>query len=134
MLQPDRGHVTTIPTNYRARSHLFNITFDAASSAGSKENVALQYLNTTLYREGPSFSGHSNLTTGLDPDTTREATHLSPAYAAAKSNSHISVDAEGLALDSNGVFQLVSDEYGPYIYAVCQRTGFIAYTIVPPAA
>lgn len=127
-LQPDRGHNQggAATSDYRARSHLFDLTFQPLADdakAPAAENFKLNYKNTLLYKTG------ANYTTGLDPDRVREG---QPPQPVASFDNHISVDAEGLV--DLGPFIVVSDEYGPYIRAISKSTGQVIGTLAPPPA
>lgn len=127
-LQPDRGHNQggLATSDYRARSHVFNLSFRplrANAKTPASENLKLTYKSTLLYKKG------FNYTTGLDPDAVGSG---EPPLPTASFDNHLTVDAEGLV--SLDPFLFISDEYGPYIYAVEKATGQIIGTLQPPAA
>ena len=55
-----------------------------------------------------------------------------PLPIPSSSDNNISVDCEGLVLNSDGTFWM-SDEYGPYIYKF-SSTGALIQAIAPPEA
>lgn len=109
-LQPDRGHNQggEATSDYRARSHLFDLSFtplDYKASLPSGENLKLTYKSSLLYRY------KTNFTTGLDPDISIAKRGLFPQLPAASFDDHVSIDSEGLVV--LGDLILTSDEYGP---------------------
>lgn len=127
-LQPDRGHNQggAATSDYRARSHLYDLAFtplDKAAKTPASENFKLTYRNTLLYKQG------SNFTTGLDPDQVRQG---QPPLPVASYDNHVTFDTEGLV--DVGPVLIVSDEYGPYIYAIEKASGRVFATLAPPAA
>lgn len=101
--------------------------------------MQLTYLDTILF-SGPDGTP----TTGLDADTSGflsypgfpdlpVATFVGDGFGGpGPANKRISIDAEGLVLNSDGSFW-VSDEYGPYVYKF-DRTGKMVAAIRPPEA
>ncbi|CAO1629367.1 unnamed protein product [Sympodiomycopsis kandeliae] len=129
LLQPDRGHNQggAATSDYRARSHTFEFTFQSLSSNAktpSAENLHAKYQDTLLYKYG------SNFTTGLNPDAVRKS--KGQTLPLATYDNHIPIDSEGLVIHNELLF--VSDEYGPNVYVISRFTGHIQAVIQPPAA
>lgn len=129
-LNPDRGHNTVSTTDYRARTHTFDFTFDPSATDGTTENVVLKYRSTALFRTNPAF----NFTTGLDPDSSRPNSTFSPVLPIAPSDQHVAFDVEGWAPSNVGTIAFLSDEYGPYIYTVESISGLVLAATAPPPA
>ncbi|KAF7313076.1 Phytase-like domain-containing protein [Mycena kentingensis (nom. inval.)] len=140
--QPDRGFNVEETIDYQARRHeiafiLTPYTGTAALSfADAQKTLQLTYLNTTLL-----FERADTKTSGLDPGDVRPAAADSGAAnpladpempVASDDEPHLSVDAEGIAINADGTYWL-SDEYGPYIY-LFSADGHLIQTIQPPEA
>ena len=127
--QPDRGITKSgAATNYRPRRHTVALTFTPASNGSSKQTQAvLSLADTTLYTE----VGGTPLT-GLDPTITGSGVRAGFPPLPQALNGRISLDAEGIALLSDGTF-FVCDEYGPYIYHF-GADGTLLGAIRPPEA
>ena len=129
--------------NYQNRIHKFSINFTPKPNATlenpSGPNLQFNYLDSILLT-GPDGTP----TTGLDADLTGfisypgfamlpVATYEGDGFGGTGSGGkRISIDSEGLVLDSDGGFW-VSDEYGPYIYKF-SATGRMERAIMPPPA
>lgn len=132
--------------NYINRVHKFNISLtlqlDASAANPSAPNVNFTYLDTILF-SGPD----GQPTTGLDATGSGGLFYDGfPLLPAANwtgdgfgddldngtTYSHISVDAEGLVINTDGTFW-VSDEYGPYVW-LFDGNGTIISAIRPPEA
>ncbi|OCH85048.1 hypothetical protein OBBRIDRAFT_343414 [Obba rivulosa] len=141
IVQPDRGFNIDGTVDYQARQHVLDFKLspyysaDNLSFTGAQSTLRLSYRGTLLY-----FEREHTKTTGLDALAVRPADRGFPTIISAdpampipaKNFSHLSVDAEGLALNKDGTF-FVSDEYGPYIYLM-DPAGNLLETIQPPAA
>ncbi|CAL1710831.1 unnamed protein product [Somion occarium] len=139
--QPDRGFNVDGTVNYQARQHVIDFVLSPyygdvdLSFADAQKTLQLTYKSTLLYTERNDVQ-----TSGLDPLAVRAAQSGFPNILAAdpempipsKSFSHLSIDAEGLALNDDGTFW-TSDEYGPYIY-LFDSEGHLLQTIQPPEA
>ncbi|KAJ7257160.1 esterase-like activity of phytase-domain-containing protein [Mycena haematopus] len=140
--QPDRGYNVITTIDYQARRHEFNFVLtpytdtQPLSFTDAQKTFMLRYVNTTLL-----FERNNTKTSGLDPANIRAAQPgAGPANPladpqmpiASKAEPHLTVDAEGIAINANGTYWL-SDEYGPYIY-LFTADGHIIQTIQPPAA
>ncbi|KAJ5864780.1 uncharacterized protein N7529_006696 [Penicillium soppii] len=123
---PDRGWNTNGTLNFQSRIHKFAINLKLAPNATPKNpsnpNVNLKYLDTILLT-GPD--GHP--LTALDADVSGHASYPGPG------GKRVSVDSEGLALDTRDGGFWVSDEYGPYIYKF-NAEGRMVHAIQPPEA
>lgn len=130
--QPDRGITRSgAATNYRPRRHKFALAFNPDTN-GSKnqDQLSLTLSDTTLYAEADGTS-----LTSLDPSPTTSGTRAGfpkLPQAPVSINGRISLDAEGLALLSDGSF-FVCDEYGPYLYRF-SADGTLLGAIRPPEA
>ncbi|KAK7689375.1 hypothetical protein QCA50_007167 [Cerrena zonata] len=139
--QPDRGFNIDGTVNYQARQHAIDFVLSPyygdgdLSFTAAQNTLQLTYKSTLLYTERNDVQ-----TSGLDPIAIRAAQPGFPNAAtadpqmpiASTSLPHLSVDAEGLALNDDGTFW-VSDEYGPYIYRLDSQ-GHLIQTIQPPEA
>ncbi|KAI0674352.1 esterase-like activity of phytase-domain-containing protein [Trametes maxima] len=138
--QPDRGFNVDGTIDYQARQHQIDFVLnpyydsDELTFEDGLKTLQLAYRDTLLYTER-----ESQKTTGLDALAVRPAETPArsvaiedPAVPIAPSNDHLAVDAEGLALNSDGTFW-TSDEYGPYIYLFSPE-GQLIETIQPPEA
>ncbi|KAJ5161104.1 secreted protein [Penicillium capsulatum] len=141
---PDRGWNTNGTLNFQSRIHKFSISLklapDASANNPSNPNIQLKYLDTILLT-GPD----GEPTTGLDADATGHASY--PGFpplpvatytgngfgGAGKGGKRVSVDSEGLALDTRDGGFWVSDEYGPYVYKFDSK-GKMEQAIQPPQA
>ena len=89
--------------DYQARQH--QIDFVLSPYYGTSNlafDVALNTLNVT-YRSTLLYTERNDTkTTGLDALAVRPATSVDPPLPEAPSNDHLSVDAEGLVLNSDG--------------------------------
>lgn len=130
--------------NFQSRIHKFTLSLKLALNASgqnpSKPNIALHYLDTILLTDPDGEP-----TTGLDADATGSASY--PGFpplpvatyegngfgGAGKGGRRVSIDSEGLALDTQDGGFWVSDEYGPYIYKF-SREGRMELAIQPPQA
>ncbi|KAK4117852.1 hypothetical protein N656DRAFT_786459 [Canariomyces notabilis] len=140
---PDRGWNTKGTTNTAPRVHILEVTFTpkphATVAKPSPPNVEFKYKRSILLK-GPD----GQLLTGLDPDFTGGLTYPGfPVLPAATypgdgfggsgpGGKRISLDAEGLFLDSDGGFW-ISDEYGPFVYKF-DKSGQMVAAIQPPDA
>ncbi|KII85663.1 hypothetical protein PLICRDRAFT_324866 [Plicaturopsis crispa FD-325 SS-3] len=139
VVQPDRGYNIITTVNYQARIHEYDITF--TPYYGSKDlsfddaakTLQLTYSKTILHYD----RGHVN-TTGLDPIAIRaQSSNFTSANPdadpqlpiASTADPRLSVDAEGLVLNSDGT-HWTSDEYGPYVYRF-SADGDLIQTITP---
>lgn len=132
--------------NFIPRVHKFSITFTPAPNATvanpSPPNLLFDYQDTILLK-GPD----GKPATGLDADGTGglsypgfpllpAATYTGDGFGGAGygnvTSKHISIDSEGLVINSDGTFW-VSDEYGPYIY-LFDESGKMTTAIRPPEA
>ncbi|OCH85049.1 hypothetical protein OBBRIDRAFT_740557 [Obba rivulosa] len=141
IVQPDRGFNVDGTVDYQARQHVLDFKLapyystDDLSFTAAQSTLQLNYQSTLLY-----FEREYTATTGLDALAVRPADSGFPDVISADPTmpipatdfSHLSVDAEGLALNQDGTF-FVSDEYGPYIYLM-DASGNLLETIQPPAA
>ncbi|KAI0635217.1 esterase-like activity of phytase-domain-containing protein [Trametes polyzona] len=139
VVQPDRGFNIDGTIDYQARQHQIDFVLspyyskDDLSFEDGLRTLQLTYRDTLLYTER-----ESQKTTGLDALSVRpggaDLSNISedPPLPVAPSDNHLSVDAEGLALNADGTFW-VSDEYGPYIYLFSPE-GQLIETIQPPEA
>ncbi|EIW65453.1 hypothetical protein TREMEDRAFT_36273 [Tremella mesenterica DSM 1558] len=131
MVQPDRGHNTVGTIDYIGRHHFIYFTLNPYYSStkldyqSAKSTFQLSYQSSVFYKESDG-----NPTTGLDALGVRNSTI--PLPIASSTYDHISVDNEGLIINSDGT-TWVSDEYGPYIYKY-SSDGHILTTIEPPRA
>ncbi|KAH9919965.1 esterase-like activity of phytase-domain-containing protein [Epithele typhae] len=137
VVQPDRGFNVDGTIDYQARHH--NIDFVLSPYYGDDdldfddalETLQLTYRDTLLYTER-----NNQKTTGLDATGVRPAALvgqvMDPPLPIAPSNSHLTIDAEGLVINSDGTFW-TSDEYGPYIYLMSAE-GSLLMAIEPPNA
>ncbi|KAI1945590.1 hypothetical protein LOZ04_002029 [Ophidiomyces ophidiicola] len=139
----DRGWNTNGTLNVQARIHQFEVkytpVFNATPSTPSAPNLQIKYVNTILLK-----APDATPITGLDADEIDSIMY--PGFppmpgATVKGNGfggpgiggrRISMDLEGIALDSIGTFW-VSDEYGPYLYQF-SRTGLLIQAVAPPMA
>ncbi|KAI9792900.1 MAG: hypothetical protein M1835_007579 [Candelina submexicana] len=133
---PDRGWNTQGTLNYQPRVHKLQVSLtlkpDATVTKPSGPNVQLTYLDTILF-SGPDGTP----TTGLDADASGflsypgfpelpVATFVGDGFGGSgPGGKRISIDAEGLVLNSDGSFW-VSDEYGPYVYRFDPRGKMVA--------
>ncbi|KAH8599311.1 esterase-like activity of phytase-domain-containing protein [Bisporella sp. PMI_857] len=140
---PDRGWNTGGTINFQPRVHKFSLLFtpkpDATVANPSGPNLFLTYKETIRFC-GPDGTP----CTGLDPDGTGHAsfdgfpnlpvaTYKGDGFGGeGPGGKRISVDAEGLVLNTDGSFW-VSDEYGPYIYRF-NAQGLMIGAIRPPDA
>ncbi|KAI8970883.1 esterase-like activity of phytase-domain-containing protein [Trametes punicea] len=138
--QPDRGFNVDGTIDYQARQHEIDFVLspyygaDDLSFDTALQTLKLTYRNTLLYTER-----ESRKTTGLDALGVRPAEALyrlltieDPPLPIAPSNGDLTVDAEGLVLNSDGTFW-VSDEYGPYFYLMSPQ-GQLIEVVQPPEA
>ena len=126
---PDRGYTKAgVTTNYRPRRQKFSVTFRPDTSGSSKQDqIAFTLTETLLLAE---LNGVS--LTGMDPSATTAGTRAGFPTLPQAFNSGISLDAEGLAILTDGTF-FVSDEYGPYLYRFSAE-GTMQSAIRPPEA
>jgi hypothetical protein len=139
---PDRGWNTNGTQNTIPRVHVFEISFTETAATVAKPavpNVKFSYQKTILL-SGPD----GKPMTGLDPDFTGGLTYDGfPTMPAATypgdgfggsgpGDKRISIDAEGLVVESDGTFW-ISDEYGPFVYRFNQQ-GQVVAAIQPPDA
>ena len=106
----------------------------------SPPNIHLKYLDTILLTDPTGAP-----TTGLDADITGHAsfrgfpplpvsTYSGNGYGSSGAGGkRVSIDTEGLALDTHDGGFWISDEYGPYIYKF-DAAGRMQYAIQPPQA
>ncbi|KAG9003757.1 hypothetical protein FRB90_011126 [Tulasnella sp. 427] len=137
VVQPDRGYNVDETVDYQARQHYVDFVLtpyygsSSLSFSDAAKTLTLSYKKTILYKE---LLG--NPTTGLDPLSIRPALAIIPELPVpdVKTKNQISIDAEGLVLNSGplGGFW-TSDEYGPYIYRFLPG-GIIDWVIKPPTA
>ncbi|EMD36215.1 hypothetical protein CERSUDRAFT_74243 [Gelatoporia subvermispora B] len=141
IVQPDRGFNVDGTVDYQARQHVLDFKLspyysaDDLSFTAAQSTLQLTYQDTLLY-----FEREHTATTGLDALAVRPADSGFPTVISADPAmpipatdfSHLTVDAEGLALNQDGSF-FVSDEYGPYIYLI-DASGNLVETIQPPEA
>ncbi|OQD82005.1 hypothetical protein PENANT_c024G02371 [Penicillium antarcticum] len=141
---PDRGWNTNGTLNFQSRIHKFTITLKLAANASannpSPPNINLKYLDTILLTDPTGAA-----TTGLDADITGAAnfpgfpplpvsTYKGNGYGGAGlGGKRVSLDTEGLALDTQDGGFWISDEYGPYIYKF-NAHGRMQHAIQPPQA
>ncbi len=122
---PDRGYNVAGLVDYAARLQRFEIVFtpDYTTHAVGQTQLKLNFKGTTVFTD---FNG--NVTTGLNPtsDALGDRPHL-PTH-----KGKLTVDAEGLALRSDGTFY-VSEEYGCTIYHF-DRAGKMMGLITPVPA
>jgi len=130
--------------NFQNRIHKFAISLKLARNASVKNpsdpNIRLEYLDTVLLT-GPD----GEPTTSLDADVTGYdsypgfpplpvATYTGNGFGGAgPGGRRISIDSEGLALDTRDGGFWISDEYGPYIYKFSAK-GRMELAIQPPQA
>ena len=130
--------------NFQSRIHKFAITLKLAPNATPKHpsppNINLKYLDTILLTDPTGAP-----TTGLDADITGHASFpgFPPLPASTYSGNgyggsgpggkRVSIDTEGLALDTHDGGFWISDEYGPYIYKF-NASGRMQHAIQPPQA
>ncbi|KAJ5115030.1 secreted protein [Penicillium alfredii] len=141
---PDRGWNTNGTINFQNRIHKFAVSLKLAPNASAKNpsapNVHLKYIGTTLLTDP-----EGNPVTALDADAKGHAsfpgfpplpvaTYTGDGFGGpGAGGKRVSVDSEGLALDTkNGGFW-VSDEYGPYVYKFSAQ-GKMEHAIQPPQA
>ncbi|KAJ3551765.1 hypothetical protein NM688_g4518 [Phlebia brevispora] len=141
VVQPDRGFNVDGTVDYQGRQHAINFvlnphyTTSDLSFTQAQQTLALQYQDTLLYTERQGVK-----TSGLDAQGVRDAQSGFPSTPTAdpvmpianKTYTHLTLDLEGLVLNTDGTFW-VSDEYGPYIYRF-DGTGALIQTIQPPDA
>ncbi|THH07772.1 hypothetical protein EW146_g9209 [Bondarzewia mesenterica] len=141
IVQPDRGFNVDGTVNYQGRHHsvdfVFSPYYDTAplSFTDAQQTLRLTYRDTTLYFERKDVN-----TTGLDATGVRQAQSGFPQQATAdppmpissQMDDRLTLDLEGLVLNSDGSFW-ASDEYGPYIYRFTEN-GQLLQTIQPPGA
>ena len=128
--------------NYQNRIQKFSISLtptDATASHPSSPNLHLQYLETVLFTDPKGQP-----TTGLDADATGSisfpgfpqmpvATFTGDGWnGTGPGGKRITVDAEGLVLNSDGSFW-VSDEYGDFVWKFSPE-GKMIQAIQPPQA
>lgn len=132
---------TTI--DYQGRHHEIDFAFKPyygsadLSFANAAKTLELTYKSTLLYTDRDGSK-----TTGLDATGVRAASSQypdpdvpladPPLPIPSSSNNHLTVDCEGLVLNSDGSFWM-SDEYGPYIYKFSDA-GTLIQAIAPPEA
>ena len=95
--------------DYQARSHQIDFVLspyydtDKLDFGDALESLKLTYKSTLLYTER-----NAQKTTGLDASAVRPAQQSGnvqdPPLPVALSNGHLAVDAEGLALNSDGTY------------------------------
>ncbi|CAN8103536.1 unnamed protein product [Discula destructiva] len=143
---PDRGWNTQGTLDYVNRVHKFNLTLtlqpNATVNNPASPNVNLAYVDTILF-SGPD----GQPTTGVDatgsgglvydgfpllPAATWTGDGFGNDLNNGTPSTHISIDAEGLVINSDGTFW-VSDEYGPYVY-LFDANGTAISAIRPPEA
>ncbi|KAL4250164.1 Phytase-like domain-containing protein [Abortiporus biennis] len=138
--QPDRGFNIDGTINYQGRQHTIDFVLtpyygdDPLSFTDAQQTLQLEYKSTLLYTERGGVQ-----TSGLDATSLRASTSGFPSNALAdpplpvpSGLNHLTLDSEGLVLNSDGSFWL-SDEYGPYIYRF-DSSGDLIQAIQPPAA
>ncbi|CUA76575.1 hypothetical protein RSOLAG22IIIB_06358 [Rhizoctonia solani] len=130
--QPDRGYNVETTIDWQARHHSFDFVFSPYYGKSeldfdtAAKTFSIQYKSTLLYSKAPGF-----LTSGLDAISSIPNTTTYPVLPA-PDLTKLSVDAEGLVLNSDGSFW-TSDEYGPYIYRF-GANGTLLQAIQPPIA
>ncbi|TDL29854.1 hypothetical protein BD410DRAFT_44469 [Rickenella mellea] len=141
VVQPDRGFNIDGTVDYQGRQHDVDFVLSPyyggtnLSFSAAQKTLKVTYRRTRLYAER-----HNTKTTGLDALAVRPQSPGFPAIPTADPEipipslnfNHLSLDAEGLVLMSDGTFW-VSDEYGPYIYRFTVD-GHLLQTIQPPKA
>lgn len=132
--------------NYVNRVHKFNLTLafqpNTTVANPAAPNLNLTYFDTILF-SGPD----GQATTGLDatgsgglsydgfpllPAATWTGDGFGKDLDDGVAHTHISIDAEGLVINSDGTFW-VADEYGPYVWLL-DANGTIVSAIRPPEA
>ncbi|KAG6850217.1 hypothetical protein H0H93_016396 [Arthromyces matolae] len=141
IVTPDRGYNTDSTVDYQSRHHEINFVLSpyygstSLSFASAQQTLNLTYVKTVLKTER-----NNTKTSGLDPAAIRAATSGYPTLytadpqmpIASTSESHLTLDVEGLVANADGTFW-ISDEYGPYIYKYTAG-GQLIQTIQPPNA
>ncbi|KAI1798159.1 esterase-like activity of phytase-domain-containing protein [Ganoderma leucocontextum] len=131
--QPDRGFNVDGTVDWQGRQQVIDFVLspyygtDNLNFSDGLKTLQLTYRDTLLYTER-----NGSKTTGLDALAVRPATAVDPPLPEAPSSDHMSLDAEGLALNADGTFW-TSDEYGPYIYLFNGKGGLVQ-AIEPPKA
>ncbi|KAG6807694.1 hypothetical protein H0H93_001205, partial [Arthromyces matolae] len=127
--------------DYQARHHEIDFILSPYYSSSklsfsdAQQTLALTYVKTVLKTER-----NDTKTSGLDPAAIRAVTGGYPTLytadpqmpIASTSESHLTLDVEGLVANADGTFW-ISDEYGPYIYKYTSD-GQLIQTIQPPDA
>ncbi|KAG6807695.1 hypothetical protein H0H93_001204 [Arthromyces matolae] len=135
--------------DYQARHHEIDFVLSPyyssskLSFADAQQTLALTYVKTVLKTER-----NETKTSGLNPAAIRAVTSGYPTLytadpqmpIASTSESHLTLDIEGLVANADGTASLIdnlrfwiSDEYGPYIYKYTSD-GQLIQTIQPPDA
>lgn len=141
---PDRGWNTNGTINFQPRIHKIGLSLHLAPNASaqhpSKPNLGLKYLDTILLTDPKGEP-----LTGLDADVTGSAAYSGfPPLPVATykgdgfggsgpGGKRVTIDAEGLVLDTSDDGFWVSEEYGPYVYKFT-ATGQMVQAIRPPDA
>lgn len=126
---PDRGYsVSGTTTNYTPRFNKLSITFAPAPSGASTQDQALVALVDTK----KFVEADGSLFTGADATPTGSATRTGFPPLPAAFNGRLSLDPEGIVLNTDGTFWL-SDEYGPYVYKF-SANGTLLAALRPPEA
>ncbi|KAG8884668.1 hypothetical protein FRB98_002268 [Tulasnella sp. 332] len=135
IVQPDRGYNVVQTVDFEGRQHEFAFTLQPyngttpLSFTAAQQTLSLTYNGTKLYTERAGKA-----TTGLDALDVRPVNGSDPIIPvpSVKTKNNLSLDAEGLVLNSDGSF-FVGDEYGAYLYKF-NADGSLNYVIQPPPA
>ncbi|CAE6401815.1 unnamed protein product, partial [Rhizoctonia solani] len=125
--QPDRGYNVETTIDWQARQHSFDFVLSPYCGKNKLD------FDTAAKTFGIQYKTPGLPTSGLDAISSIPNTTIYPVLPAPGSgSSKISVDAEGLVLNTDGSFW-TSDEYGPYIYRFGEN-GTLLQVIQPPTA